>query len=341
VPAVKAFQRIVAAIDNGIDGLEDEAATRDLAYLSMARAFYSSSVRADDPQAPTFEPNGLSAALKYWMRIDISSEYLGDALFEQSWGWFLAGDYPHALGSLHAVQAPFFPRAIYPEADVLRALISFKLCQYDDAITIVARMKQKYEPIRRDLEAARARLTREAGETFQLLEAVQGKKADLPPAIRPIVERAFSDRALRRHVEYVRLIDAEKARFQQTPASFQSSPVGADAADAISLAREIAIQNAATLARERYQQALDDLDQHLRDASDIFIAAARRPGPLSSDGGSRTLGFPKVDERQQLWRFDGEYWRDEFARYRQVVTSKCRTDPFRYVDVAPRPPPRY
>ena len=62
---------------------------------------------------------------------------------------------------------------------------------------------------------------------------------------------------------------------------------------------------------------------------------------LSSDGGSRTFGLPKVDERHQLWRFDGEYWRDEFARYRQVVTSKCQTDQVRHVDVAPRPPPRY
>ncbi|HTB78151.1 MAG TPA: hypothetical protein VK762_33130, partial [Polyangiaceae bacterium] len=47
-PAVEAFQRILGAIEEGDVEVEDEARMRDLAYLSMARTFYSASVTVDE-----------------------------------------------------------------------------------------------------------------------------------------------------------------------------------------------------------------------------------------------------------------------------------------------------
>ena len=52
VPAVHSFQKIVTAIDEGVEGVDDEARMRDLAFLSMARTYYSASVRLDDNNAP-------------------------------------------------------------------------------------------------------------------------------------------------------------------------------------------------------------------------------------------------------------------------------------------------
>ena len=79
------------------------------------------------------------------------SEYWLDALFEESWAYFMAGDYSHALGNIHTIESPYFPHAYYPEADVLKAVIYFANCQYDDALTIVAKFRGRYEPIRDEL----------------------------------------------------------------------------------------------------------------------------------------------------------------------------------------------
>ncbi len=49
------------------------------------------------------------AAVKYWNKVDVASEYWLDALFEESWAYFMAGDYSHALGNIHTIQAPYFP----------------------------------------------------------------------------------------------------------------------------------------------------------------------------------------------------------------------------------------
>src|SRR6185369_16389049 len=157
VPAVQSFQRIVGAIDEGVEGVEDESRMRDLAFLSMARTYYSASVRLDENNSPTIDSQKLSAAVKYWNKVDVASEYWLDALFEESWAYFMAGDYSHALGNIHTLQAPYFPNSHYPEAEVLKAVIYFANCQYDDAQVIVAKFQGKYQPIYDELNKSLGR----------------------------------------------------------------------------------------------------------------------------------------------------------------------------------------
>lgn len=334
VPAVKSFQQIVTALDEGVEGVEDEGRMRDLAHLSMARTYYSASVRLDDANVPKIDPTKLSAAVKYWNRVDVGSEYWLDALFEQSWAYFMAGDYPHALGNIHTLESPYFPNAFYPEADILKAVIAFTICQYDDATTIVARMKRRYEPIKKELEGIMKKYEGENSEAqfFEFMKQVRDGKATLSPTIKPIVENALSDRQLLRNIEYVAVLDKEAATFKALPASFRDSELGGDVTDALDLARDIAVRNAGTLAKERYQRYLDELNEHLRDAQKILIdiTNAQRnkldeevvKGQFSKED-AQVYGVVTPDEEHVLWPFDGEYWRDELGFYRQVVVSKC------------------
>jgi hypothetical protein len=150
--------------------------------------------------------------------------------------------------------------------------------------------------------------------------------------MKPIIENAFSDRQLLRNLEYVRVLDEEDKRFKSAPSAFRTSPLGGDVTDALQLARDLAVRNAGTLARERYQRYLDELNEHLRNASKILIdiTAAERSkldtevvsGQLSKEE-ALVFGVVKPDEEHVLWPFTGEYWRDELGFYRQVVTSKC------------------
>lgn len=334
VPAVQAFQRIVDIVEDGAVGIEDESRMRDLAYLSMARTYYSASIKLDEENRQTVDERNLSAAVKFWNTVDVASEYWLDALFEESWAYFMAGDYRRALGNIHTIQAPFFPNSFYPEADILKAVIYFTTCNYDDAMTIVARFQRKYEPIKRDLEAVLGRFEGEGQEEpfFKFLKDVRAGVADLPDTIRPIVELSLSDRQLLRNIEYVRVLDEEDERFKKAPASFQNSPLGGDVRDALQLARDLAVRDAGNLARERYQRTVDELNEHLRNAAKITIdiTAAQRneldetiaTGQVS-EAEAKIFGVVQPDEEHVLWPFDGEYWRDELGFYRQVVVSKC------------------
>jgi hypothetical protein len=333
-PAVEAFQRILGAIEEGDVEVEDEARMRDLAYLSMARTFYSASVTVDEAtNAPTVDQTRLSAAVKYWNKVDVASEYWLDALFEESWAYFMAGDYSHALGNIHTIEAPYFPHAYYPEADVLKAVIYFANCQYDDALTIVAKFRGRYEPIRDELAKILDKFKGEnqEDEFYKFLKDVRDDKAQLDPKVAPIVKTSLSDRQLLRNLEYVRLLDEEEGRFKKAPASFKDAKVADLVKDSVHDARELAVRNAGNLARGRYQRNLADLNEQLRNGQKILIditAAKRNELDQAMANQQVTAEESKAnivrpDEEHVIWPFQGEYWRDELGFYRQTITSKC------------------
>ncbi len=334
VPAVQAFTRIVQAVDDGAEGVEDEQRMRDLAHLSMARTYYSASVRLDENNQPTIDEKKLSAAVKYWNRVDVASEYWLDGLFEESWAYFMAGDYPRALGNIHTIQAPYFPHSFYPEAEILKAQIYFATCQYDHATTVVARFKKKYEPVQKELDTILKEFADEGKEeqAFTFFREVKSQKRSLPANVKPIVELALSDRALLKHLEYARVLEEEEGRFKKAPASFRDSGLGNEVRDALDLAKSVALKNGGKEVRDRYQRNLDELNEHLRDSAKILIditSAERTKLEATIESGkftqedAKVFGVVKPDEEHVIWPFNGEYWRDELGFYRQVVVSKC------------------
>jgi hypothetical protein len=335
VPAVKAFQRIETALDEGVRGVEDEDRLRDLAYLSQARTYYSSAIKLNpETNAPSVNEEKLSAAVKYWNQIETASEYWLDALFEESWAYFMAGQYPKALGNIHTIEAPYFPGSFYPEAQILKAVIYFYNCNYEAATTVVARFNKKYIPIRDELKKVLARYEGEgqAEAFYKFLLEVQSGKADLPPSIRGIVEQSLSDRQLLRNIEYVKTLEQESALFGKAPGNFRTSGVGQYVQDRLAEARQRAIRNAGELAKSRYRRNISALEEHLRNGEKILIdiTAAQRnlldeklkAGQVTA-ADSKIYGVVNPDEEHVIWPFDGEYWRDELGFYRQVVESAC------------------
>jgi hypothetical protein len=324
----------VQAVEDGGAGAEEVSRLRDLAFLSMARTYYSASVKLDENNSPTIDEKKLSAAVKYWNKIETGSEYWLDGLFEESWAYFMAGDYPRALGNIHTLNAPYFPKSFYPEAEILQAQIYYATCQYDNATTVVARFQKKYQPIQKSLTEVQSRFAGEGKEeeALKFFRELKAGKASVSAEIKPVVEIALGDRTLLKNLEYVRVLDDEDARFKKAPASFRDSPLGGDVRDALDLAKGLAVKNAGTLVRDRYQRELDELSEHLRDGAKILIditsaergklEATAESGKFSQED-AKVFGVVKPDEEHVIWPFNGEYWRDELGFYRQVVVSKC------------------
>ncbi len=268
---MQAFQRVVQAIDEGVEGVEDEARMRDLAFLSMARTYYSACIRLDENNTPTIDGEqavGGGEVLEQGGRRAAST---GSTRSSRSRG---RTSWPATTRTRSATSTRSRRRTSRTRStrrrEILKAVIYFANCNYDDATTVVAKFKAKYEPVKKDLENV---LTQFKGENqeepfFKFLKEVRAGKANLPPTIKPVVEASLSDRQLLRNLEYVRVLDEEDARFKKAPGTFQSSPLGGDVQDGLQLARDLAIRNAGKLARERYQRTLDELNEHLRDCGE-------------------------------------------------------------------------
>ncbi|HVJ19331.1 MAG TPA: hypothetical protein VM686_28120, partial [Polyangiaceae bacterium] len=251
-----------------------------------------------ETNAPNVNETKLSAAVKYWNGVDEASEYWLDALFEESWAYFMAGHYPKALGNIHTIQAPYFPRAFYPEAEILK----------------------KYSGENQE-EAF-----------YKFLLDVRAGKGDIDERVRPIVEIALSDRQLLRNIDYVALLEDERKRFERSAPGFRRSSIGMTVGDALELARDLAVRQAGELALQRYRRNLEELNEFWRSGEKVLIdlTVAERnildqkitTGQVSK-AEAKIFGVVKPDEEHVLWPFDGEYWRDELGFYRQVVSSAC------------------
>jgi hypothetical protein len=297
----------------------------NLAWISLARVYYTAA-----NQGGQIDGTLLGQSVESWTKVEQSSEYWLDSLFESSWAFFLADEYSRALGNVHTLYSPYFTDSYYPEALVLKAVTFFVNCQVDNAEATVAQFHDLYDPVKQELDAVLAEHPDNAA-FFEFLQEVRNGSADLSPRVRPIVSTALSDRTVLQHLEYVSLLDEEQERLNATSSTFQESPVGGKVLEDIALARAFAVDQAGDLARGRYQRLireLRDLSNQV-DTVELEIATFRR-GQIDQELQQQmTLakqskgGDVNVDEEHQLWPFDGEWWRDELGFYRQQVTNLC------------------
>jgi hypothetical protein len=359
-PAVKAFETILDYLDKnpkGIEGAGEVQRYKDLAHLSIARAYYSAAIKQPTEGEFVPDPERLTAAVVAWNKVDIASEYWLDALFEESWAYFMASDYPHALGNIHTIESPYFPNSFYPEAQFLKAIIYFTNCQYENAKIIVAQFVKKYEPVRKGLgeildnrcpgpkpddEGNVADLSPdEAKKCLGFLNDVRDGKAkeltgERGKLLKPVVEGAFDDREILKNLEYLKVIRTEQDRLKGAKHPIKGSPLAGELASTLENAYGDAISKAGALARGRFLRAVDDLDEHLGNVQTMLIdILAGERGQLEKVGDAKAaaikaqqtalkgLGDVKADEEHYLWPFDGEYWRDELGFYRQRVVNVC------------------
>jgi len=334
VSAVKAFQRVETAVDEGAT-VEDGDRMRDLANLSMARTMYSASIQLDpETNVPQIRADALSAAVNYWNKVEESSEYWLDAHFEAAWAYYMAGQYTRALGNIHTLKSPYFPRAFYPEAEILKAIVYFFNCDYERATAVVARFNVTTVPKKDKLEQILKKYEGEnqAEAFYKFLIQVREGEANIDPEVEPLVDSALSDRQLLRNIAYVQFLDNEQAQFKKAPVAFQSSSVGTFVQEKVAAARTKGVANAGDLAKSRYDRYVLEMGEHLRNGKKILIdiVAAQRnlldqaikEGQVSATD-AKIFGVVNPDDEHFIWPFDGEYWRDELGFYRQEVASAC------------------
>ena len=330
-PAATAFREIIEAIDDGdVSGVDDPDRMSDLAWISLARVYYTAANRVDESGARTVDGVLLGNAVEAWTRLDPDSEYWLDAIFESSWAFFLADEYSRALGNVHTLYSPYFKEAFYPEALVLKAVVFFTNCQMRNATATVQLFHERYDPVKTKLDELLAKYQDNA-QFFEFLKKVRDGQAQLDPVVAGVVASALSDRAVLANLEYVALLEQEEKNLQKSPSQYRNSSLGARILQDILVAKSFAVDQAGEIAKARYSRLvaeMQDLSNQI-DTVEIEVLNFER-GQLAQAlqeqmtvAGESTGGDVFVSSEHNVWPFNGEYWRDELGYYRQQVTYKC------------------
>lgn len=253
VRAVQALQQVLARLDEAGPSRE-RAWHREIALLSIARVFGASAVRLDENDSPVVSESHLSAAVKFYERVEPTSPPFADAARELAWLFWLAGDHAHARGLGRWLSSPASTSPYAVDGDVIRAASALAHCDFDGARLAVAQLRSRASALHAWLSALDARAKRD-DDWFALLAAAREGRMD--PAAAIAIAHVGADRGTVRQLEYLARLDAE-----------------ARAAGPGALAEERArvIGGIAQVVRERVRDTLANLAARLEDGRRIEAA---------------------------------------------------------------------
>jgi hypothetical protein len=316
-PAVDAFKEIlIIGAEKPAQYNSDEIANyNELAQLQMARVFYST--------------QQFDTSIKYFEKLDQNSADWAESLFEASWAYFMKSLNSKALGNIHTLNAPYFEKQFFPESQLLKAVIYYKYCLYDQAEEAIQEYNEKYGPLQKNLKAIVDKYDDNV-EFYEYVKKVKAGKAGLDSTTQRLVMSVLDDKTLLKTFAWVDELDNELQQLQRADKAWQTTQVAGEVLQELTVAQSDASAKAGKVARDRIDRLQRELGALARDGSKIkFEILEAKGNKISAEAmkirvasGSREEPIV-VDDEHFAWKFNGEYWKDELGYYRFKIRSRC------------------
>src|SRR5215475_3561308 len=316
-PAVDAFKDIlIIGEQRPAQYRADDIDTyRELAQLQMARVFYST--------------QQFDTSIKYFEKLDQNSFDWAESLFEASWAYFMKTLNSKALGNIHTLNAPYFENQFFPESMLLKAVIYFNYCLYDQAEEAVADFNEKYAPLTKNLTDLVARYDDNA-QFYDYIKKIKAGKAGLDPVTQRLVASVLNDKTLLKTFAWVDELNHELEMLQKSDKAWQTTQVAAEVLQELTVQQSVAQADAGKVARDRVDRLGRELGVLARDGTKIKFEILEAKGNrlTAQAAGSRVSADHReepiiVDDEHFQWKFNGEYWKDELGYYRFKIRSRC------------------
>ncbi|HMV65317.1 MAG TPA: hypothetical protein PKA64_00610 [Myxococcota bacterium] len=321
--AVKSFREVVRAEPTVTDSREQEELEnlKDLSLINIGRIYFGLQ-RFEDAQG-------------FYNKVQRTSVYWPESLFERAWTDFYQGDYNATLGLLITVDSPYYSDYEFiPETSYLRALTYFTFCEYKEVERLIALFRSRYQPIRNEMRDFIDRYRSEqdrklADRAFdEYFDAGAAHASVLPKSLFTRILRNRDLAALVRHMdlmdEEIALIDATKGAFKDAVGSHLKKVIAEDR-------RRYKDKAGRALLQEMLEQyrVVDGLLQDF-DTLDFEVTDAQRADYMFK------LSNPDVDAVDEkpidfatstdiiYWPFNGEFWQDELSYYRYTEQGACK-----------------
>lgn len=319
--ALESFKTVVRktrGLENGRG-----ADLRELAFFQLARTHFGA-------QQPSF-------SIFYYNKVDRDSYAWLDALYEASWAEFRLGNYEKALGNLLTLHSPFFREEYFPESLILKAVIYYENCRYNEAKDILTAFLKRYEPVLEEMKRLTSR-DQPAEKYYEILANIRGgdlaeneqKKTEI---LGQILAIALKDEELRRLDASYQEVDTELKSFPAQPGSFPGSELASRLDEELSEVRIRLSQEAGKAVKRRLEQERENIRTLIEQAIRIDIETSRAEQERIESKLRAVQTQPAVrenefiewtDDEKLVWPFEGEYWRDELGTYELTLSNTCK-----------------
>lgn len=275
------------------------------------------------------------ASSKYYEWVPRDSEYWPEALFEASWSYFMTeGHENRALGHIMTLESPFFDETYWmPEMEILKALIYYRICEYDEVGLVLDEFEAEYGPVVDEIKGFVKTYADRELPPEHAYKTIYGKRSDyyekLPLAVYSYIE--MDQTFMGPHLHVIQ-IEKEIEMVRGMKPQWKSSPAGEAVTERLLGDRERYMKRSGIVLVNKLNDVRKTLEGLMGQSALIRFEVAsgeyrkytkmfRNPDAVDI---YEKLEFEfATNPEYTYWPFNNEFWSDELGYYIFTEKGSC------------------
>lgn len=249
-------------------------------------------------------------------------------LLEKAWVYYQMGDYNRTLGLLTTYKSPLLDTYFFPEAEYLAALAYFRLCLYEDSMTIVNQFYKVYRPRFQSLGSV-LRKNRNSQTYFYNLMFKKGDDLkNQEEFVKQIITRMKKQTRFSLDFNAIHKINTEMKRIEQNEKDVIKKKLIPHLAEV----KDNMIAKINYNAKTDIFQFLDTIPFLSQEMFKLNLEIISRKKDLVymnkkliADRSRGDYSNVKRNRFEYFWKFHGAFWADELGDFSLGLKSNCQT----------------
>lgn len=249
-------------------------------------------------------------------------------LLEKAWVYYTMGDYNRALGLLTTYKSPLLETYFFPEAEYLAALSYFRLCLYEDSLTIINQFYQVYRPRFQSLDSVLKKNRNSQNYFYNLMFKPGDELKNQEIFVKQIMTRMKKQTRFSLDFNAIYKINQEIKRIQQN----EKGPIKSKLVPHLAEVKENMINKINYNAKTDIFQFLDSIPFLSQELFKLNLEIISRKKDLVygnkrliADRSRGDYSNVKRSRFEYFWKFEGAFWADELGDYSLGLKSNCKT----------------
>jgi hypothetical protein len=249
-------------------------------------------------------------------------------LLEKAWVYYQMGDYNRALGLLTTYKSPLLDTYFLPEAEYLAALSYFRLCLYEDSLTIINQFYQVYRPRFQQLDSVLKKNRNSQNYFYNLMFKKENDLKNQDVFVQQIMTRMKKQTRFSLDYNAIFKLNQEMKRIEQNEKPVIKNKLIPHLAEV----KENMISKINYNAKTDIFQFLDSIPFLSQELFKLNLEVISRKKDLVysnkkliADRSRGDLSNVKRDKFEYFWTFQGAFWADELGDYSMGLKSNCQT----------------
>lgn len=242
-------------------------------------------------------------------------------LLEKAWAYYYTGNYNRSLGILLTYNSPLLESYFTPEAEVLKALNYFKLCLYEDALSVVDKYYETYAPRSKQLKNIIRKQSSKDLYFFDLMFTPISASEKENKFLRTLITQ------MSKRIKY----NLDLNSYYKMNEEIYRANKGANMKLLLKMQRDLKeqINHYVKVSMYKFINEIHSLSSEMFNLKLEILSRKRdlayKNRTFNKDRSRGKFENVKRAPDQEFWTFHNAFWADELGDYSLGLTSTCKT----------------